>query len=166
MTAQSQLERIRARRKDIVAELHLDLKVPRWDDEGDFPPVYVRYRPIDIGRLNAIADRAKDDKDSDATMTAEAALLVEVCLGVYMLVDGKAVSFDPEGDPQDWPKPGPRLAAVLGVDADLGSPEVLRKLYFTDGDLVESSRALAIWSQRKAVEADKQLAGESKATRP
>jgi hypothetical protein len=42
---------------------------------------------------------------------------------------------------------------------------VLRKLYFTDGDLVEASRALAVWSRRQAEEADEQLSGESRAIR-
>jgi hypothetical protein len=161
----TQLGRIRARRQAIVKDLHLDLKVPRWDDEGDFPPVYARYRPIPISRLQKLAARAEQDKHDDAVMLAEAALLVELCDGVFMVQDGQRVSFDPQGEPDDWPKPGPRLAAVLGLDGDLGSPEVLRKLYFTDGDLVEASRTLQVFSQRAAEEADKQLLGESQATR-
>ncbi len=164
--AGSQLARIRARRQEIVENLHLDLKVPRWDDDGDFPPVYVRYRPIPIGKLIEIGERSNQDKDPDAVMQAEAALLVELCDGVYMLgPDGQATSFDPEGALGDWPKPGPRLAAALGVDSQLPSVDVLRNLYFTDGDLVEASDKLAVWSRRKAEEADVVLAGESKATR-
>ncbi|WP_156759561.1 hypothetical protein [Microbacterium karelineae] len=131
----SGLAALRTQRAKIKQKLHLDLLVPRYDE-----PVYVRYMPPTKAQINRVSDRATKSRDKDAL--AEAMLLAECCLGVFQKDDdGK-----PIGDPDDWPKFDKDLAEYLGEPSLDRAADVVRALFFTDGDIIAQAAALTSWA--------------------
>ncbi|WOF23843.1 hypothetical protein N8K70_03945 [Microbacterium betulae] len=140
----SGLASLRKQREQIKASLHLDLLVPRYDE-----PVYVRYTAPTKAQINRINDRAKKSRDKDAL--AEAALLAECAVGVFQKDDaGK-----PIGQPEQWPKFDKDLAEYLGEPKLERAVDVVRALFFTDGDIIAQAAALGRWAgfaEEQAVE--------------
>jgi hypothetical protein len=141
----STLALLRQRVARAKEQLHVDLEVPRLE-----PPVFVRFKPTNQGRLNAaskLAGKLKNRDDGD--VVANAGILADACLGVFEVleVDGQKVevSIDPEDRDGDWPKFGPRLAELLGVTTNKAS-DVVRALYLTDGDIMSTVTKLGVWS--------------------
>lgn len=153
----SPLARIRRQRERTIAQTdELHVHVPRTDD----PKIYVAYKPVDPGFVEAaILKRQEEGKKSrqsnrDATVYANADVLVEHCIGVYFLDDaGKEHGLSAEGG-DDWPRFDERLAAALGIDATK-AVDVCIGLFTTKADLVMHAGELAILSglDRSAMEA-------------
>src|ERR1039458_1295553 len=138
---------LRARRSAKRETLTLDLKVPRWDDDGGPFELWVRYRPASMSVALNSTERRRKSKDTEWMVKANADTLADACLGVYAKVDGQPYTlasgewhpFDPdEAKPDEWVAvKGERveeLNAALGIEAH-SAVETLRALFFTDGDL-------------------------------
>ncbi|MDI6911482.1 hypothetical protein [Nocardioides sp.] len=145
----SALAGLRRRREEAAAKLYLDLAVPRLD-----PPVYVRYKPVDQRTLDLANKRARESKDPDRLVIANAVALSHACIGVFGEVDGQ-----PEGNPEDWPKFDSRLRELLGLPEDASAVETVRTLYLTDGDVIAAASELAEWSGMVARRTDEEIAG-------
>jgi hypothetical protein len=115
----SPLADLRARRAKHLEGLHLDLKVPRWDDDGG-PSIWVRYSPSSPGKIddiNAKRDEVKKIEGSDWYVNANADVLIDSCVGVYAKDGDDTYSLRP-GDPTgSWTTFDQDLAASLGIDA-------------------------------------------------
>lgn len=136
----SALSSLRARRAKAREELHLDLAVPRLD-----PPVYVRFAPVDDGRVKAINKRFEKSKDKDRDVLINAAVLAEACRGLFEVIDNQEVSVDDSDREGEWPRFDDQLADLLGIEAGKAS-DVVRALYLTDGDVIATATRVAEWS--------------------
>lgn len=175
----SPLANLRQIRQAKLNKLHLDLKVPRWD-EGDQPlHLVVRYHPVSASQAMNAVEKRQASKAEDWVILAQIDQLVSACVGVYAKVDGQAftlaadgsgnwVSFDPANPlPGEWVsfsgQRAPELAAALGVDLDherSKSAALVRALYFTDGDIGLACQRLSVWSAEVSPEADQEALGE------
>lgn len=148
----SPLASLRARRAEIVDDLYLDIKVPRWED----PEIYVRFKPVSTVKLNAAIDRRRKQKTDDWSFLANADMLVDSCIGVYAVLNGdttQKLSLAPGDHKGTWTKFDPSLAAALGVDANRAI-DVCQALYLTEGDLIDTANKLFRWSNVSDEEAD------------
>ena len=162
---------LREIRQRIVDDLHIDLKVPRLsieDEDGTFD-VFVRYGPVRSAKVDASLKRRSEQthNENEASLLVHVDILVDSCRGVYYVLDGdmdSKYSFklleDGEQDPeptQYWTKFDRDLGASLGMtefEAKLAE-NVCRKLYLTDGDLIDASTKLSTWSAQANEEAEK-----------
>ena len=160
----SPLASLRARREALQEKLYLDLKVPRWDDDGG-PAIYVRYNPSSPAFLGKTIEKAKKQKPrpDDWMVNANADALIQSCVAVFAIEDGtppeKATREQQlslrDGDPAgDWTRFDPDLGFSLGVEGVQSARAVVRKLYFTEGDLLAAASRLVEWSGVAAPEAD------------
>lgn len=133
----SGLAGLRAQREKIKQDLHLDLRVPRYETL-----VYVRYSPVSAALAKRLSERAKKSNDADAAVNANAALLAESCLGVFE----KDAHGEPIGDPEEWPKFDEHLAAYLGSPDVRRAADVVRLLFLTDGDVIATATRVTEWS--------------------
>jgi len=143
---------LRNRREQIVNELFIDIKVPRWED----PEIYVRFKPVSATKLNATIDRRRKQKGDDWSLLANADMLVDSCVGVYAVVDGdkdNKLSLRLDNPNGPWTKFDPELATALGVDATRAADACIA-LYLTEGDLLETASKLFKWSGITNDEAD------------
>lgn len=167
VTGISLLAHLKDRRAEIAQRQVLNLQVPRWDN----PQIWVRYGPVDF----AAADKArqqvgstKGDKQSDAILLANIDCLVKGCIGVYAILDDvrngddepTELSLRP-GDPEgSLTRFDGDLARNLGLNDQATARQVVRTLFYTDGDILGHAARLAKWSGYTSEDADEQL-GES-----
>jgi hypothetical protein len=143
---------LRNRREEIVSNLFIDIKVPRWED----PEIFVRFKPVSATRLNSAIEKRRKQKSDDWSLLANADMLVDSCVGIYGVIDGdkdNKLSLrigDPNGS---LTKFDPELGAALGVDAQR-AVDVCTSLYLTEGDLLEVANRLFQWSGVASDEAD------------
>lgn len=143
---------LKNRREQIVNDLFVDIKVPRWEE----PEIYVRFKPVSATRLNAAIDRRRKSKTDDWSLLANADMLVDSCVGVYAVIDGNkdnkmSLRLNDANGP--WTKFDPDLAAALGVEASRASDACVA-LYLTEGDLLDTAAKLFKWSGIANDEAD------------
>lgn len=131
---------LRGRREQAVAELFTDLKIPRYD-----PPIFVRFKPIEQKRIDAMTATIERSKAKDKRVAANAALLAEATIGVFEVIDGEKVSVDPEDRDGDWPRFDMRLAELFEVQA-VKAADVVREVYLTDGDIIATVMQVGEWS--------------------
>lgn len=175
----SPLINLRAIRQAKLAKLHLDLPVPRWDEEGGPDPVVlvVRYRPVDsTAAINAVEKRQRSKAD-DWVVLSQIDQLVDSCVGVYAKRDGKRFTLAPSGEwvefdpdtaaPHEWVgfsgERAPDLAAALGLDLTnepSKAAALVRAVYFTDGDIGLACQQLAAFSTKMGPQADEEALGE------
>lgn len=161
----SPLAALKVRREELAKGLHLDLKVPRWED----PEIFVRYAPIDSTKMEeSIAKRSQGGKGW--SILANADVLAQSCQGVYACLDGdytkkfslKAPEVAGVDASEDallrvaWTRFDQDLREALGVHAATHNDavSVCRALYLTDGDLIAAATALMEWSGISAEKLD------------
>jgi len=148
----SPLAALRARREQLVNELYLDIKIPRWDE----PELFVRFKPVSAVRLNNAIERRRKQKGDDWSILANADMLIDCCIGVYATLEGNhdekfsLRENDPHGT---WTKIDQDLAKALGIEAERAS-DVCVNLFFTEGDLIDVANKLFKWSGIAGEEAD------------
>ena len=148
----SALANLADKRKKMRDGLHLDLKVPRWED----PEIFVRFNPIDATQTEAAIDKRRESNIPEWLVLANADILALACEGVYATLDGDHTTKyslrlgDNDGK---WTRFDPDLAAALGVTLP-GATEVVRALYPTDGDLLNTAAVLTEWSSSTIEKAD------------
>jgi hypothetical protein len=143
----SPLAGLRAQRQEIREKLHLDLRVPRYEDD-----VFVRYSPPTQAQIKRHTERAKKTRGGDTGAFVETLVLAECCQGVFQ----KNASGEPIGSPEEWPKFDADLAEYLGAPEAKRAVDVVKALYFTDGDIISTAAGLMKW----AGFADEQVAEE------
>jgi hypothetical protein len=135
-------------------ELTLDLEVPRWHDEFGFR-VVVRYAPLTPGYVTGVAQKFAKATDAERMVLVHAQCLVHCCRGVYLVEDdGTKLAFNSDNPDGPWPRfdgeSGADLARTIGAnpEASLGGSaiDVVKRLYFTEGDLLLAANELAVWS--------------------
>jgi hypothetical protein len=149
------LRSIRERRENLVDGLYLDHQIPRWHD----PELFVRLNPVVTKRLNARVKarevQGKKDDKIDWQLLANCDLLVDCCAGIYAVwPDNPDVKASLDGK-DEWSLFDQRTAVALGVENEAQWPEQLvRKVFFTDGDIITAANALINWSNAGAAKAD------------
>jgi hypothetical protein len=143
---------LRQRRQELIDEMYMDLRVPRWDN----PEVYVRFKPVSASRLNTAIERRRKQKAENWSILANADMLVDACVGVYASFDGGQTQYslrldDAEGS---WTKFDHDLAAALGLEDAKSQAETCLGLYLTEGDLIDAANRLFKWSGIVVDEAD------------
>jgi hypothetical protein len=139
----SPLAGIRERLAQQREKLFTDLAVPRWPEKMGIDAV-VRFKPVPHTLIDQAVKKARRSKDPEAAVIANSRVLVEACLGVYYRDrDGELTSFNPDGDA---PRFDNVLGAIIGAEETEGAIGVVRKFYFTDGDIASTSTALAEFS--------------------
>lgn len=153
----SLLGRIRTRRDEIAAAQFIDLPVPRWED----PVLKVRYGPLDheVIRKGFQTQRKAKDKAA-AEVNTNADLLIAACIGVFADEDGKTSSLHPNGPDEEWTRFDPDLAESLGLPEGSTARQVVRAVYFTDGDVIGTGRRIIEFSGYQLQEGDDELLGE------
>lgn len=151
----SGLAAIRGRRAKAVADLTIDLPVPRSEDIFG-QRVIVRFRPItDAERRRAEKASAKK-KGDDVDVLVNAQVLAVAALGIFTPVE--------RDDPESWMRFDRDLAGlILDEDpAEVGvanSAEVVRLLYATEGDILATGAKLAEFSGYSLAEIEEDDAG-------
>jgi len=143
---------LKNRREQIVNELFIDIKVPRWED----PEVYVRFKPVSAVKLGGAIERRRKQKGDDWSILANADMLVESCIGVYAVIDGNTeekFSLKAGDAGAQWTKFDPDLATALGIEATR-AVDVCMSLYLTEGDMIDTANRLFRWSNIANEEAD------------
>lgn len=146
------LKSLAAKREALKENLHLDLSVPRWED----PEIFVRYGPVNMTQTEAVVDKRRKSKVPEWSLLANADILSQSCIGIYACLDGdyeKKYSLRVGDENGTWTKFDPDMAAALGSQLQ-GASEVVRALYFTDGDLLEAAKQVTDWSGIKNAEVD------------
>lgn len=159
----SLLQSLKDRRRTIAESQFLELQVPRWSN----PEIWVRYKAVDfnvVDRARRNAEKAKGDKQSDAILMANVDSLIAGCVGVYAILEDddehRHLSLrpgEPEGELTTFDRD---LASNLGLNSEATARQVVRALFFTDGDILEHAQRLGRWSGYKGETADEEL-GES-----
>lgn len=150
---------LRARHEAITAEQVLELPVPRWHD----PEIVVRYRPATaeaIAKATRIAERAKGPGRTQAEINVNVDVLIEACVGVFAVLEGKKYSLAPGSPDGDLTRFDADLAENLGLDGNATARQVVRTLFITDGDIISHARRLGEWSGWALTTADEDFQGE------
>lgn len=154
------LSQLGERREQIRMRETLDLPIPRWSD----PEIIVRYRPIEhaqIRRAQQAVEKAPKRDQFEAEVNGNIDLLIRGCDSVVARIDGQDYSLKP-GEPKgEFTKFDKDLAENLGLAEDATARQVVRKIFFTDGDIMSHAAGLVQWSGYRETEADSELAGES-----
>jgi hypothetical protein len=146
------LASLRDRRKAIMDDMFIDIKVPRWNE----PEIYVRFRPISAVTLNKKVENRRKQGGEMWSIMVNADILVDACIGIYGVMDGdidKKFSLrlnDPTGE---WTKFDSVLAEAFGMEA-VRATDVVMALYLTEGDLIATANKLFEWSGIASNEAD------------
>lgn len=155
----SPLGNLKDRRQAIVKETTLKLQVPRWHD----PEIWVEYDPADHKEIRAgqrRLERVKGKERSEAEINSNADLLINNCLRVYAILEGREFSLRP-GDPQgEFTVFDSDLAENLGIEEGATARRVCRELFITDGDLAGHATSLIRWSGFRVTETDEEFEGE------
>lgn len=137
---------LREKRAEARKKLVTDIKVPRTVELLGLD-IRVRFSPLSSARLEQAAKSAEKSKSPDRNVAANAAALADACVGVFYVVDGEEKSLDDQDPNGDWPKFDQRLAEILGMDSGpVKAADVVRELYFTDGDITSVAGELTEWS--------------------
>lgn len=158
--AGSVLADLRARRTKLVKALFIDLKVPRWDDDGG-PSIWVRYKPSDPGKIDDIngkRDEARKTEGKDWYVNANADILIDSCIGVFAKDGDATYSLKPDDPTGPWTTFDTDLAVSLGLDAK-GARDAVKALYLTNGDLIGAALRLNSWSGEASITADEEFSG-------
>lgn len=167
---------LRSRRRQVVQTLHLDLKVPHWDDpdpahpDAPHPPIFVRYRAVGhdhIAKARRKMEEAKKAMQGQVELQENIDLLVKSVECVYSLVDDQEVSLrvgDPFGEKTMFDGD---LAHALGMGDDgtnvniFKPPAIVRQLFLMEGDIISHAAKILEWNGYREAEADEELRGES-----
>lgn len=159
----SPLGGLAARKRQIVEDTTLKLRVPRWEN----PEIWIEYSPADHPTIRKNQIRLEKMKSGDlpeAEMNANADLLVKHTIRVYAILDDTEYSLrlnDPEGDHATF---DPDLAENLGLTGDdkptPTARQTCRAVFITDGDLTGHANDLIKWSGYRTREADEAFEGE------
>lgn len=162
---------IRAQRDEIVSKLYIDLKIPRWRiecNEGVLRP-YVRYGPVKAVKVEQSLKRRSEatHQQDEASVLIHADLLVGCCIAVYFKLDDDPKTIYPFFINEDGSLPEPvdiyecrwsvkTLGDALGMTDHESSlaTNVMRQLYLTDGDLIDASNRVSMWSSEANEEAE------------
>lgn len=144
----SGLAALRQQRQKIQQALHLDLRVPRYEE-----PVFVRYSAPTRAQLTKVQDRVSKSRDGE--LLGEALLLAECCVGVFQ----KDANGEPIGTPEEWPKFDKDLAAYLGEPDLSRAADIVRALFFTDGDIISTAATINRWAGYAAEQAVEEFEG-------
>ena len=147
---------LKARREKIANELVKSFSVPRWED----PEIYCEFSIIEPSVLAKVLqkrERQKNKKD-DWVAWAYCDLLSSSCKRVYAVVDGdheNVYSLRP-GDPNGKPtRVDHDLARALGLDPnETNASDTFRKLFFSEGDVIDFATRVFRWSSIIGEEAD------------
>jgi len=147
---------LKKRREQIVNDLFIDIKVPRWDS----PELYIRFRPVSATKLSKTIqkyqDKARKDTNTDWSFLANAEMLYDACIGVYAVVDGdrdNKLSLRPNDPNGTWTRFDETMADALGLEANRAT-DVVVGTFFAEGDLIDTANRLFRWSNIANGEAD------------
>jgi hypothetical protein len=156
----SPLFNLRKIREEKLEKLFLDVQVPRWNEDGG-PQIFVRLKPAKPDMVMKKAERRRVTKADDVIALTQADILAECCLGVFIKADGREFSLrinDAEGP---LTKFDPDLAVALGLEPNVGAAAVVRALFVGgDGDLVQASMQLGVWSNVSIPQDDEETLGD------
>lgn len=157
--APSVLGSLQARREEIRKADFLTLPVPRWRD----PEVYVRYAPVDhayIRRVQTAVEKAPKKLQAEAEVNANCDILIRGCQAVFARLDGQEYSLKPNEPNGELTVFDGDLAQNLGLHEGATAREIVKSLFFTDGDIISAGAALGEFSGYRETAADEGLAGE------
>lgn len=165
----SVLDRLRARRRALVADRRLDLAVPGIYDQPDEPTVVLRYAPLSADAYTRLATHVTPGAPPVGSDADYIAAIIDACRDVLV---GEAPGA-PLAPIDDRPcRIGARLADLLGLeveDARAGRPrapqsdaEVVLSLFQGEGGWI-ANHAVAVmgFSAAASSEIDRDVRGES-----
>lgn len=156
----SVLGQLKERHEEIKEQDVLDLAVPRWSD----PEIVVRYKAIDHSAIRAggvAYDKAPAKRKAEAEVNANCDVLAKACVAVFARLDGQEYSLRPDDPKGEYTKFDADLGANLGLDRDdCTARQVIKALFFTDGDILGHAQKVAEFSGYREQEADEGLSGE------
>ena len=152
----SPLFELKSRREKIANELVKSFQIARWDN----PEIYCEFSIIEPSALaKAIQKREKQkNRKDDWVAWAYCDILAPACKRVYGIVneDFETQYSLRKGDPNGAPtKVDHDLARALGLDPnEVSAAETFRKLFFSEGDLIDFATKIFRWSSIVGEEAD------------
>ena len=147
---------LKSRREKIANELVRSFQVSRWED----PEVYCEVSIIEPSALaKALQKREKQkNRKDDWVAWAYCDILAPSCKSVYGIMnDDLETRYSlRKGDPMGKPTMVDHdLARALGLDPnEVSASETFRKLFFSEGDLIDFATKVFRWSSIVGEEAD------------
>ena len=147
---------LKSRRLKIATELVKSFQVARWED----PEIYCEFGIIEPSVLaKALQKREKQkNRPDDWVAWAYCDVLAPACQAVYAIMnDDHDTRYSlREGDPTGAPtRVDHDLARALGLDPEGGSAsKTFRKLFFSEGDVLDFANRVFRWSSIVGDEAD------------
>lgn len=147
---------LKSRREKIASELVKSFKVARWED----PEIYCEFSVIEPSVLaKALMKREKQkNRPDDWVAWAYSDILAANCKSVYAVMnDDEETRFSLRiGDPTGTPtKVDHDLARALGLDPnDSSASQTFRRLFFSEGDLLDFANRVFRWSSIASDEVD------------
>lgn len=155
----SVLGNLKARRESIAKAQVKEIPVPRWED----PEVWVIYEPLEhpfIRSKFSTIEKAENRKKGEVEVNVNADVLIKACVGVYAKLGGKRYSLRPDEPDGELTRFDPDLAANLGLPENATAREVVRSLFFTDGDIISTAQQVIEFSGYRENEATEEIEGE------
>lgn len=147
---------LKSRREEIATNLVKSFQVARWED----PEIYCEFSIIEPSSLSKALQKREKQKNrrEDWVAWAYCDILVPNCKAVYAVMNDDTetrFSLRP-GDPTGTPtRVDHDLARALGLDPnDVTASETFRKLFFSEGDLLDFANRVFRWSSIVGEEAD------------
>lgn len=144
----SPLADLRSRRRRRRERMFFERPVP-----GMEPPIYLRFKPIEQSKFIAAAKRVDKAKNDDAVALANAALLIDACVGVFEYDDDGStrisVDTDRSPDPSDWVRIDQRLGELIADEGQTltRASDVARALFDNDMALGAMADEVLEWSR-------------------
>ena len=147
---------LKSRREKIANELVKSFQVARWDA----PEIFCEFSVIEPSALaKALQKREKQkSRKDDWVAWAYCDILAPNCKSVYAVMneDNDTRYSLRKGDPEGAPtRVDHDLARALGLDPnEVTASETFRKLFFSEGDLLDFANKVFRWSSIVGDEAD------------
>lgn len=124
------LKNLKQRREELAGSLLLPISVPRWED----PAIVLQCAPLSHHEIRRGAVQVEKAKDKAA---AEVNSLADVVIRSTKRIDVENESF---------PGFGAELAEALELDPESSARELVKALFFTEGDIMMVGSAVVEFS--------------------
>jgi hypothetical protein len=149
---------IKAARVEIIDNLFIDLRVPRWTAKG--VPLFVRFSPLSTETMSKVQKRFEKVKDDSKQWQADAEVLLRSAQGIFWREeDGVDRSIDPDEAEGTLAHFDRHLCDLLGWEWTGYAVDVVKYIYVTDLSISATLEEVFEWTRQASEKAEETFAG-------